>query len=180
MISTSARRGSCWTVTTTSLISVRSSSLRSRSVVVVAAHRRGQVAREPGERFTLGCASAARAGALELGELAPLALELGERLSRARASRVRATSRFSGSHASNWRSRAVGFELGALDREPLTGEPLVVLGARARRSPRCTRAIPAGVIASRNAAATAFSSRAPPSDWQALSVPCRWCARTHA
>ena len=57
----------------------------------------------------------------------------------------------------------------------------LVLVARARRSRRPTRATPAGVTASRNAAATALSSRTPPSVWQRWSVPCR-CgrARTHS
>ena len=42
-------------------------------------------------------------------------------------SKVRATSRFSGSHASNCRSRALGLILGSLQREALTGEQLLVL-----------------------------------------------------
>ena len=104
-----------------------------------------QIVRESGERFTLLVAQCDGAGALELGESAVLALELGERLFQRvfegasdepvlRLARVELPA------------RAVGLVLGALDREALAGEPLLVLGlelddrAGGRRDPgRCDR-----------------------------------------
>ena len=106
---------------------------RAQQLLAVAiGRRRGgpqprQVVRESGERFALGVAQCDRAGALELGELAVLALELGERLLQRvfegasdepvlRLARVELPP------------CAVGLVLGALDREPLPGETLLVLG----------------------------------------------------
>ena len=67
-------------------------------------------------------------------------------------------------------ARAVGLELGALEREALAGEPLVVLVLQLARPRRRSRRRRPGVTASRNAAATAWSRRPPPSDWQVWSV----------
>ena len=93
-----------------------------------------EVAGDPPERLTLGGCERLGPAALELGELAPLALELAERglerrFERAGDEPVLRLARVV------LPLRAVGFELGALDRESLAGEPLLVLLARAPRSP---------------------------------------------
>ena len=104
-ISTAARCCSGgWTVTTTSLISVRSSSLRSRSVVVVGvptARGRSRARRASASRSLVGqrrgraCSSAASL---------PRSRSTAASASSSSRSRVRATSRCSGSQASNWRA----------------------------------------------------------------------------
>ena len=113
-------------MTVTSLIRVRSSSLRSRAVVVSAVHRRGRsrIRRARACRSSVG--EGFGATGLELGELAQFALELGERLLEPALERAgdEAVLRLAGVELA---LRALGFELGALDRELLPVQALVVL-----------------------------------------------------
>ena len=119
-----------------SLISVRSSSLRSRSVVVSAAHRRGRSRASRASAWRSAAVSGSGRRALELGELAPFALQLRRAPPRGASERA-GDEAVLGLARVELALRALGLELGALDREPLAGQALFVLLARARRSPRC-------------------------------------------
>ena len=129
MIFRSATRVSAWMVTTTSQIAARSSCLRSGMVV-------------PGAWNT----AAMSAPAVVIQASSSLVSETGRRacwarrsfsacraaasLSSQARSRVRATSRFSGSTASYWRRARLGFVAGALDGQLEDGQalPVVVFG----------------------------------------------------
>ena len=122
----------------TSVISVRSSSLRSRARRRLGRPQPRQVARDARERLALGGGQRFGAAALELGELATFTLELAERRLQARLERAR-DEPVLGLAGVELAARAVGLELGALDGEPLTGEALVVLALDLARSLAPTR-----------------------------------------
>ena len=137
-ISTSARLSAAWTVTMTSRTRVRSSSLRSRSVVRRRVPQPRQIAREPRERGALVVGQRRRPGLLERGELAALALDGGERVLE-RAFEGAGDEAVLGLAGVELAARAVGLELGALDGEALAGEPLVVLVMQLARPRRRSR-----------------------------------------
>jgi hypothetical protein len=108
------------TVTTISRISVRSSSLRSRSVVVAADQSRGR------SRATLASATRSWPGVLERDQLSALPLDLGERvlklaLQRAGNETVLRLARV------ELPLSPLSFVFGALECEALTGEQLLML-----------------------------------------------------
>ena len=105
---------------------MRSSSLRSRAVVVVGGPEAREVADQPGERSALGIGERLGAAGLELGELASFALELRQRGLEAGFERARDESVLRLARV-ELALRAAGFELGPLDREPLAGQALLVL-----------------------------------------------------
>ena len=178
-ISTSARSSAAWTVTMTSLTSVRSSSLRSRSVVVGAFHSRG--------RSRASRASAARSSSVSgAGRACSSAASLprsrstrGERVLE-RAFEGAGDEPVLGLAGVELAARAVGLELGALDARGAGRRAARRAGHAARATAPAVAATPAGVTASRNAAATALSRRPPPSDWQVWSVACSTWPRRHA
>jgi hypothetical protein len=85
-----------------------------------------QVTRDASERFALGRRQRLRSAALELGELAALALELRQRGLEPGFERAGDESVL-GLAGVELAPGAACFKLGALDREPLPGESLVVL-----------------------------------------------------
>ena len=105
---------------------------RAQQLLAVAVGRRRrvpqprQVAREPRERGALVVGQRRRAGLLERGELAALALDGGQRVLE-RAFEGAGDEAVLGLAGVELAARAVGLELGALEREALAGEPLVVL-----------------------------------------------------
>ena len=163
-----------WTVTTTSPTSVRSSSLRSRSLVVLARPEPRQVAREPRQRAALVVGERRRAGVLERGELRALALDAGERLLE-RAFEGARDEPVLGLAGVELAPRAVGLELGALEREPLPGEARSCWSSSSAIAP-AVAATPGRGDGLQERGGDALSSRPPPSDWQALSVPWKMAA----
>ena len=115
---------------------------------------------------------------LESAELAALAFDERERVLELALERARDEPML-GLAGVELTAGALGLVLGAFDGEPLTGEALLVRSFSSRMAP-AVAPMPAGVTASRNAWATALSSRPPPSDWQARSVACRTWPRTQA
>jgi hypothetical protein len=85
-----------------------------------------QLSGELDERFALLVGEGCGAGALELGELSALALEVGERLLE-RAFQCASNEPVLGLAGVVFALGAVGLVLGALEREPLPREPLLVL-----------------------------------------------------
>ena len=125
-ICTSARRGSWLIVTITSLISVRSSSLRSRAVVVSAAQRcgRSRISRVSARRSASVSGSGRRvssSASLRRSRSSSASAASSAGFERARDEPVLGLARV------ELALRAAGFELGALDREPLAGQAILVL-----------------------------------------------------
>ena len=157
-------------MTMTSRISVRSSSLRSRSVVVVARPRAaaGRARGAASARRSSSVSGAGRACS-SAASLPLLALDVAASACFERAFQGPGDEPVLGLAGVELAPRALGLELGALDA-PGAGRPAAPrAGPRARRSPTADAATPAGVTASRNAAATARSRRTPPSVWQRLA-----------
>jgi hypothetical protein len=113
---------------------------------------------------------------LELGERSPLSLERRERLFQTclQGAGDEPVLRLA---CVELALAALGLEGGALDREVPAVEPLGVAGFDSPIASAHART-PAGVTASRNAAATARSSLAPPSDWHI--PPVAWKSRPRA
>ena len=153
--------------------------MRSRGVVVAALHSRGRSRASRASASPLGGGERLGAARLELGELAAFALELRERLLQPRLERAR-DEPVLGLARVELALRAAGFELGALDREPLAGQPLVVLALELPDRLRAGADPGRGDRLQERGGDRLLQPQTPPSDWQAASVPCRWCARTHA
>ena len=136
-----------------------------------------QVSREAGQRFALGLGERCGTGVLQRRERALLPCDTGKRVLELALERAcdEPVLRFARVELA---LSALCLDLGAFQRESLAGEPGVVL--LGQLGPPVLTATPAGVTASRNAAATALSSRPPPSPWHEVSVPCSWNPRTHA
>jgi hypothetical protein len=116
---------------------------------------------------------------LEPAQLAALALDRRQRLleralERARDQPVLGLARV------ELAARALGLVLGA--RSTASRCPASRCSCWSCSSPiaRAVAPMPAGVTASRNASATAMSSRPPPSDWHARPVAWSTWPRTHA